>query len=294
MSFDHTTHAAWRYSPYPEVQLEINGSGTFKILSPWLSLDGKVDENKISLLSAAKKSWTTPNDNQVSLFLEQLSHYPLAFAAPVQDDSPQNSLHPITAFYQLRREYLLVRHSQSENINFEKFMNYHLYFLQKSDALLAESALRYGEMCDLVNTFRSQEVGHWRLIKDDIDHLGISQSPIPESLLLLVAECELAVQKSFFLFCVFVSLCEGSFCVRDRTSVHKQIMTDLEHRFGADSFQGLKKHFAINDNLNHSSIIFDFLALASSLDAAQYEEALRFVTKIAHLQNQVGACLASD
>lgn len=277
--------------PYPEVDFSVANNQSFLIKSPWLELRGTFHQTQRQIIAKVENDWHTHPSPVVSDFLSPLSRWPVCFIEDTRQLGEDDSISPIAAFSSLRRQYLITRLETwktftSCNFEAKHLLATHYHFIKGSEYILDVADKIYGKFHEPVRVFREQELGHWHLIKSDIDKMGLSEFAPPKNTDRLLSAFDAGTRESFFKFCMFVAICEGSMSGGNGIGHQSYLADAVERAFGPGAASGVKLHNKINHDLAHDSVAFDLISCADPLSRDQFEASRNFIIEIAHLQNE--------
>jgi hypothetical protein len=292
MSFSLPFFQTVGFVPYEEASFHIQGKRSFAIKCPWLEIRGSVEDGQNLDLSLIGEHWHNLASGVVSEFLSSLYHWPICYLKDDIVQSVEDSMSPLAAFTVLRRDYLKERIDlwsviHEQRLDTKKIFATHYHFLKGSDVVLNVALHKYGKIHESIRAFRDQEFGHWRLVGADIERFNLLEVKPSKHLDALLSRFTSGVCESYFNFCMFLGLCEGTLTKAADGEDHSVLANIVESSLGLQGAVGLRLHSKINRDLNHEAAVFDFLSYGEPLSRSEFLKAKVFLLEVARLQNLV-------
>lgn len=292
MSFSLPFFQTVGFVPYEEATFHIEGKSSFAIKCPWLELRGSVDGADHPDLSLIGEHWTNPESSVVSEFLSSLYQWPICYLKDDIVQGVEDRVSPLAAFTVLRRDYLKERIDlwsviQEQRLDTNRIFATHYYFLKGSETVLDVALDKYGGIHESIRAFRDQEFGHWRLVGFDFERYGLLEVKPAKHLDAVLSRFTSGVGESYFNFCMFIGLCEGTLTKAADGEDHSVLANMVESSLGLHGAVGLRLHSKINRDLDHDSAVFDFLSYGEPLSRNDFLRAKTFLLEVASLQNLV-------
>lgn len=292
MSFSDPEIFKHRLSPYPESDFSVLNDLSFAIKTPWLELRGEVGDSYRLLIRRVEDEWRQEQSDVVSDFLMNFFRWPVCYLYESYNLDGKLVVSPQSAFSKLRRDYLNSRMNSWKNVaagdlDAKRIFANHYQFLKGSDLILEMAAHHYGALHESVRIFREQEFGHWRLLESCAHKLSVEEDEPSEKIGQLLSIFTSATQESFFKFCMFVAICEGTLARGPGMAQENELADLIERKSDLSVATGIKIHSKINSILNHESAAYDFLSCAEYLTLTEYEDARCFIQRVSDLQNDV-------